>query len=112
VGEAKTVPLGQRGSPMTITIKAARDAEAGVWYIANGDLPGLNLEGESLDELYNKLFHGIEAITGEPKVEFELLIFGTALARLAQTPDLICPGQPQTAILRPSEAQAFGAAAR
>src|SRR6516162_2112275 len=61
---------------MTITIKAARDAEAGVWYIANSDPPGLNLEGESLDELYDKLFHGIEEITGEPKVEFELVILG------------------------------------
>jgi len=50
---------------MTITIKAARDAKAGVWYIADSDLPGLNLEGESLDELYDKLFHGIEEITGE-----------------------------------------------
>ena len=45
---------------MTITIKAARDAEARVWYIADSDLPGLNLEGESLDELYDKLFHGID----------------------------------------------------
>ena len=42
---------------MTITIKAARDAEAKVWYIADSDLPGLNLESESLDELYDKLFH-------------------------------------------------------
>jgi hypothetical protein len=61
---------------MTITIKAARDAKAGVWYIADSDLPGLNLEGESLDELYDKLFHGIEEITGEPKVEFELVVLG------------------------------------
>jgi hypothetical protein len=38
--------------------------------------PGLNLEGESLDELYDKLFHGIEEITGEPKVEFELVVLG------------------------------------
>jgi predicted RNase H-like HicB family nuclease len=61
---------------MTITIKAARDAEAGIWYIADSDLPGLNLEGESLDELYDKLFHGIEELTGEPKVEFELVVIG------------------------------------
>jgi predicted RNase H-like HicB family nuclease len=44
---------------MTITIKAARDAEAGVWYIANSDLPGLNLEGESLDDLYANYFMGL-----------------------------------------------------
>jgi hypothetical protein len=31
---------------------------------------------ETLDELYDKLFHGIEEITGEPKVEFELVILG------------------------------------
>jgi hypothetical protein len=61
---------------MTITIKAARDAEAKVWYIADSDLPGLNLESESLDELYDKLFHGIEEITGESKVEFELVVLG------------------------------------
>jgi predicted RNase H-like HicB family nuclease len=65
-----------RGPQMTITIKAARDAEGGVWYIADSDLPGLNLEGESLDELYDKLFHGIEELTGEPKVEFELVVMG------------------------------------
>ena len=44
---------------MTITIEAARDAEARVWYIADSDLPGLNLESESLDELYDKLFQGL-----------------------------------------------------
>jgi hypothetical protein len=38
--------------------------------------PELNLEGESLDELYDKLFHGIEELTGEPKVEFELVVLG------------------------------------
>jgi hypothetical protein len=37
----------ERGSQVTITIKAARDAEAGVWYIADSGLPGLNLEGET-----------------------------------------------------------------
>ena len=61
---------------MTITVKAARDVEARIWYVANSDPPGLNLEGQSLDELYDKLFHGIEEITGEPKVEFELVILG------------------------------------
>jgi hypothetical protein len=43
----------ERGLQMTITVKAARDAEAGVWFIADSDLPGLNLEGENLDELYD-----------------------------------------------------------
>jgi predicted RNase H-like HicB family nuclease len=38
-----------------IVVKAARDAEAGVWYVEDGDLPGLNLEAETLEELVEKL---------------------------------------------------------
>ncbi len=44
---------------MTITIKAARDADAGVWYIADSDLPGLNLEGESLMSFTTNYFTGL-----------------------------------------------------
>jgi predicted RNase H-like HicB family nuclease len=38
-----------------IVVKAARDAEAGVWYVESSDIPGLNLEGETLEELMDKL---------------------------------------------------------
>jgi hypothetical protein len=46
---------------------------------------------ETLDELYDKLFHGIEEITGEPKVEFELIgatlaCFGLVLIELKSDP--------------------------
>jgi hypothetical protein len=47
-------------------------AKTPVWYIANSDLPGLHLEGESLDELYDRLFGGIKGLTSEPKAEFAL----------------------------------------
>jgi hypothetical protein len=36
-------------------IRAVWDDEAGVWFIADSDLPGLAAEGETLDELHEKL---------------------------------------------------------
>jgi predicted RNase H-like HicB family nuclease len=38
-----------------IVVKAARDAEAGVWFIESSDVPGLHLEAESLETLADKL---------------------------------------------------------
>ncbi|MDN5849611.1 MAG: DUF1902 domain-containing protein [Nitrococcus sp.] len=38
-----------------IVVKAVRDAEAGVWLVESSDVPGLNLEGETLEELSDKL---------------------------------------------------------
>jgi len=38
-----------------IVVKAVRDAEAGVWLVESSDVPGLRLEGESLEELADKL---------------------------------------------------------
>lgn len=38
-----------------IIVKAARDAEAGVWFVESSDLPGLNLEADTLEELTDKL---------------------------------------------------------
>ena len=38
-----------------IVVKAARDEEAGVWYIESSDVPGLNLEADSLDTLIENL---------------------------------------------------------
>ena len=33
-----------------IVVKAARDQEAGVWFVESSDVPGLNLEADSLDD--------------------------------------------------------------
>ncbi|MDN5869572.1 MAG: DUF1902 domain-containing protein [Nitrococcus sp.] len=38
-----------------IVVKAVRDAEAGVWLVESSDVPGLHLEGETLEELSDKL---------------------------------------------------------
>jgi hypothetical protein len=40
---------------MTVTVKAAWDPEACVWYIEQSNLPGLHIEAETAAELYNKL---------------------------------------------------------
>lgn len=38
-----------------IVVKAALDPEARVWYVESSDLPGLNAEADSLEELIDKL---------------------------------------------------------
>jgi predicted RNase H-like HicB family nuclease len=38
-----------------IVVKAARDDEAAVWYVQSSDLPGVNAEAETLEELVAKL---------------------------------------------------------
>lgn len=38
-----------------IVVKAGRDTEAGVWFVESSDLPGLNLEAETLEALADKL---------------------------------------------------------
>ncbi len=38
-----------------IVVKAVRDADAGVWLVESSDVPGLRLEGETLEELAEKL---------------------------------------------------------
>lgn len=38
-----------------IVVKAARDADAGVWVVESSDMPGLHIEGDTLEELTDKL---------------------------------------------------------
>ena len=45
---------------MQITVKAALDPDANVWYVAESSLPGLNIEAESFDALIAKLPGAIE----------------------------------------------------
>ena len=54
------VIMAQPGTPDLIVVKAAWDADAGVWWIEDSDLPGLNLEAESLDALRDKVPGAIE----------------------------------------------------
>jgi Domain of unknown function (DUF1902) len=70
----------QETTQMTITVKAAWDPEARVWFVADSTLLGLHLEGDNLDDLYNKLPGGIEDLTGDAKIEFELVAPGRRAA--------------------------------
>jgi len=38
-----------------IIVKAARDADAGVWFVESSDLQGLHLEADTLEALADKL---------------------------------------------------------
>ena len=39
----------------TLVVKVAFDTEAEVWFIESSDVPGLHLEGSSVDDLYAKI---------------------------------------------------------
>jgi hypothetical protein len=62
-----------------ITVRAAWDDEAGVWYIEHSSLPGLHLEAATPIELYDKLPGAIEDLlegSGEREVAFEFITPG------------------------------------
>ena len=57
-----------------ITVKAAWDAQAEVWYIEHSDLPGLHIEAETPIALYEKLPGAIEDLlegSGTREISFE-----------------------------------------
>jgi predicted RNase H-like HicB family nuclease len=58
-----------------ICVTAAWDPEAQVWYIASSDLPGLHLEGATMEELLAQLPGAIEdLLEGQPgEVSFDLI---------------------------------------
>ena len=43
----------------TLVVKLAFDPEAGVWFVESSDVPGLNLEGATVEELRDKLPNAI-----------------------------------------------------
>jgi hypothetical protein len=55
-----------------ISVRAAWDDEAKVWYIEHSNLPGLHIEAETREQLYSKLPGAIEDLlgSGEREVEF------------------------------------------
>jgi hypothetical protein len=57
---------------MTITVRAAWDSEANVWYVQDSNVPGLHIEAETREKLYEKLPGAIEDLlgSGEREVEF------------------------------------------
>jgi predicted RNase H-like HicB family nuclease len=75
-----------------IVVKAARDEEARVWFVESSDLPGLNIEAETLDGLMDKLPGAIRdlieegALGDEPgrrDVPVELIAHASTRLRIA-----------------------------
>jgi predicted RNase H-like HicB family nuclease len=63
----------------TVTVKAAWDNEAGVWYVEESDLPGLHIEADTPIELYGKLPGAIEDLlegSGEQEISFKFITPG------------------------------------
>jgi hypothetical protein len=63
----------------TVTVKAAWDDEAQVWYVKESTLPGLHLEADTPIELYGKLPGAIEDLlegTGMQEVFFDFIATG------------------------------------
>jgi len=71
-----------------IVVKAAWDPDAGVWWVEHSDLPGLNLEAETLEALRDNLPGAIEDLleaaghTGEREVQIEIIAHAHTRARL------------------------------
>jgi predicted RNase H-like HicB family nuclease len=64
---------------MTVTVNAAWDPDAEVWYIASSSLPGLHLEGATPQELYDQLPDAIADLlegTGQREVPFSFILPG------------------------------------
>ncbi|MGD9984846.1 MAG: DUF1902 domain-containing protein [Porticoccaceae bacterium] len=73
-----------------IVVKAARDQEAGVWFVESSDVPGLNLEAESLDALADQLPGAILDLLeagggglGDHDVPVELIAHASTRVRLS-----------------------------
>jgi hypothetical protein len=57
---------------MTITVRAAWDSEAKVWYVQDSNVLGLHIEAETREKLYEKLPGAIEDLLGSGEREVEL----------------------------------------
>jgi predicted RNase H-like HicB family nuclease len=74
-----------------IVVKAARDAETGVWFIESSDVPGLHLESETLEGLADQLPGAIldlleasgEVKPGAHDLPVELIAHASTRVRLA-----------------------------
>jgi hypothetical protein len=66
-----------------LTVKAAWDAEAKIWYTEDSSLPGLNLEAETLDQLRSQLPGAIEdLLEGEGKREVPFTLITPGLVKI------------------------------
>jgi predicted RNase H-like HicB family nuclease len=56
---------------MNITVTAAWDPEAGVWYVEDSNVPGLSTGADTLDELVEKLKVVVPELLAENGVPFK-----------------------------------------
>ena len=60
--------------PEMIMVEAVCDPEAGIWLVESSDVPGLNLEGETLQALVEKLPGAIlDLLELDPETENAML---------------------------------------
>ncbi len=55
-----------------IVVKAAFDEDAGVWFVESSDLPGLNAEAPSVEELLRKVEVAAADLLEEGDASFDL----------------------------------------
>ena len=70
-----------------VVVKAAHDSEAGVWYVEQSDLFGLNAEAVTLEELVKKLPAVISDLIepaegGDTEVPVEIMVHVSTLVQL------------------------------
>jgi hypothetical protein len=63
----------ERVIAMMVTVTAAWDAEAEVWYIVDSNVPGLHIEAETPTKLYEKLDGAIEDLLGPEHRELHFI---------------------------------------
>jgi predicted RNase H-like HicB family nuclease len=66
-------------------LKAARDDEAGVWYVEHSDVEGLHVEGETFEAFCNNVANAVEdLLEGEgDEVHIEIIAHASMRARAA-----------------------------
>ena len=52
-----------------IVVKARRDPEAKVWFVESSDLPGLNVEADTLEQLEQQLSLAVADLISEGNLE-------------------------------------------
>jgi predicted RNase H-like HicB family nuclease len=72
----------------SVVVKAAHDPEAGVWFVEQSDLFGLNAEAETLEQLVEKLPAVIADLlepeeAGDTEVPIELVVHVSTRVQLS-----------------------------
>jgi hypothetical protein len=80
--------LGETPHMRSIVVKVAHDSEAGVWFVEQSDLFGLNAEAEMLEDLVKKLPTIIADLVepeeaGDTELPVEIVVHVSTLVQLS-----------------------------